>query len=85
MHIHWPALLYLLVVSGANAQPVCQAPPFPCAVEAAINAGFAFTSAEERGDQAWDRTVEHHAMGVLAFLNQRDGIEIGRASCRERV
>ena len=74
MHIHPVAFLFMLAIPAAHAQPVCPSTPFTCAVEAAINAGFAFTSAAERGAEAGNRTVELHAMEVLAFLIRRDGI-----------
>ena len=74
MHIHRLALLLLLAGPFAQAQPICPSTPFNCAIDAAVSAGFDFASAPERGEDAWDRALEHHAMGILAFLGRRDGI-----------
>ncbi|MCA9545251.1 MAG: hypothetical protein KC613_12695, partial [Myxococcales bacterium] len=69
----------LLFAGPAQAQQ-CQATPFACAVDDAINAGLQHLRNAERGQGNFSGSARHNFLGVLNFLEKRDGIGwMGRA------
>ncbi len=74
------ALLSLLFVGSAQAQQ-CQATPFACAVDQAIELGLQNLRNRERGTGHFnDAAARHNFLASLSFLEKRDGIGwLGRA------
>ena len=62
---------FLLGAPAAYAQ--CQATPFACAVDEAINAGLQYARNAERGQGVFG-SDDHNFLGVLSFLEKRSGI-----------
>jgi hypothetical protein len=66
-------LATLLAAGSANAQE-CQATPFACAVDEAINRGLQAARNAERGQGNFSGQPRHNFLGILSFLEKRDGI-----------
>ncbi|MEZ4466624.1 MAG: hypothetical protein R3F43_19800, partial [bacterium] len=67
------ALVGLLAASSAQAQE-CQATPFACAVDQAINFGLQYARNAERGVGTFSGQANHNFLGALSFLEKRSGI-----------
>ncbi len=68
-----------LFAGSAQAQQ-CQATPFACAVDDAINAGLQHLRNAERGVGTFSGQARHNFLGILTFLEKRDGVGwLGRA------
>ncbi|MCA9528274.1 MAG: hypothetical protein KC549_18445, partial [Myxococcales bacterium] len=67
------ALVGLLAASSAQAQE-CQATPFACAVDQAINFGLQYARNAERGVGTFSGQANHNFLGMLSFLEKRSGI-----------
>ncbi len=62
-----------LVPLAASAQD-CQATPFACAVDQAINNGLQYWRNAERGTGTFSGNVQHNFFGILSFLEKREGV-----------
>jgi MYXO-CTERM domain-containing protein len=64
----------VLCAAASTAQgQECQATPFACAVDLAINNGLDYYRNTERGTGAFGDT-QHSFFGILAFLEKREGV-----------
>jgi hypothetical protein len=64
------AVVYLVLLSTAWAQPVCPATPFLCRVDAAIEAGMDAMRAAERGNGTVSGGHQLNGLALLAFLDR---------------
>ena len=67
------ALISMAAVSTVQAQG-CPATPFACAIDEAINRGLQAYRNAERGMGNFSGQPRHNFLGILSFLEKRDGI-----------
>jgi hypothetical protein len=73
------ALATVLGTVGAAQAQQCQATPFACAVDQAIELGLQYFRNTERGAGLFGDN-RHNFLGILSFLEKRDGVGwLGRA------
>ncbi|MEZ4475533.1 MAG: hypothetical protein R3F60_33010, partial [bacterium] len=61
-------------LAGAAQAQECQATPFACAVDQAINFGLQYARNAERGMGTFSGQPRHNFLGILSFLEKRSGI-----------
>ncbi|MFZ4736256.1 MAG: hypothetical protein ACOYM9_09945, partial [Bradymonadia bacterium] len=74
--LQFGALGALLALPAAVQAGECQATPFACAVDQAIQAGLQHWRNVERGSGSFTggRDVRHNFFGILSFLEKRQGV-----------
>jgi MYXO-CTERM domain-containing protein len=69
------ALAVIGAAPGVASAQECQATPFACAVDQAINAGLQYWRNTERGTGLFaNGDDQHNFFGILAFLDKREGV-----------